>query len=97
MCFRWRPVKGKPFECSCDLCAENFGTIEGLTKHMKCHDIQEINRRIMDGYETVRCNICFKAFVSITALREHRCSSAIAGLTPVPSYESLDSPILLSH
>jgi hypothetical protein len=98
MCFRWPRSKPKnfdrPFGCSCDLCGENFDTMETLIKHLGRHDVEGINRRIMDGYGTARCNSCFKSFTSVAAMEEHPCVPVIEGLSPIPSYESLETVLI---
>jgi hypothetical protein len=98
MCFRWKRVREKNFKihfaCSCDLCGESFGTMEELIKHLGRHDIDCINRRLMDGYGTARCNTCWKSFTNVAAMEEHTCVSNISGLSPVQSSESLESVLI---
>ena len=98
MCFHWKRSKPKkfdrPFGCSCDLCGENFDTMETLIKHLGGHDVEGINRRIMDGYGTARCNSCFKSFTSVAAMEEHPCVPVIEGLSPIPSYDSLETILI---
>ena len=98
MCFRWKRPKTKkfdrPFECSCDLCGENFDTMETLIKHLGRHDIEDINRNVMDGSGTARCVTCHKSFMSVAAMEEHPCVPVIEGLSPIPSYESLETILI---
>ena len=86
MCFRWKRSKPKkfdrPFGCSCDLCGDIFGTMEELIKHLDLHDVEGINRRIMDGYGTGQYN-------SFTSMEEHPYVPVIEGLSPVESLESV--------
>jgi hypothetical protein len=98
MCFRWPRSKPKkfdrPFECACDLCGENFDTMETLIKHLGRHDIEDINRNVMDGRGTARCVTCHKSFMSVAAMEEHPCVPVIEGLSPIGSCDSLETVLI---
>jgi hypothetical protein len=86
MCFRWprsKPKKfNRPFECACDI------------KHLGRHDIEDINRNVMDGRGTARCVTCYKSFMSVAAMEEHPCVPVIEGLSPIASCDSLETVLI---
>ena len=86
----------KPFDCSCEICGSNFTTMNQLVTHMGYHETRDLNRNLRHGYGTVRCNKCFKSFPSVAAMEEHTCSLVIRGLSPIQSYDSLDSVLIHS-
>ena len=105
MCFRWFLSKKKAilrrfdqiFPCSCDICGKNFTNMEELITHMGYHDVDNINTRLLRGYGTVRCNQCWRSFDTVADMYDHTCTqinSAIQGLSPIPSYDSLDSVVI---
>ena len=102
MCFPWFLLKKKQivrrfdqiFACSCNICGKNFSTMDELITHMGCHDTGDINRRLLGGYGTVRCNRCWKAFDTAADMYDHPCSTTISGLSPIQSYDSLDSVVI---
>ena len=107
MCFPWNLFKKKVihrnfqnlYACSCDLCGKNFGTMEELITHMGCHEISDINHRLLNGYGTVRCNKCRKSFETVAYMHDHTCTqitSSNRGLSPIQSYDSLDSVVIHS-
>lgn len=89
------------FECSCDICGTIFPTMNELITHMGYHTTEQINRRLEQGYGTVRCNKCFRSFTSVAVMTEHSCvkiqkptSSVICGLSPINSSNSLESVLI---
>jgi hypothetical protein len=102
MCFPWFLLKKKQnvrrfdqiFACSCNICGKNFSTMDELITHMGCHDIDDVNRKLLNGYGTVRCNRCLKAFDTVADMHDHPCSTTISGLSPIQSYDSLDSIVI---
>lgn len=98
MCFKLNFFRKSHFirlqPCSCDICGTNFDTMSDLIRHMKFHDADEINKKLLTGYGTVRCNTCWRSFTSVASIEEHACSSVISGLSPVSSYDSLDSVLI---
>ena len=104
MCFPWNLFKKKVihrnfqnlYACSCDLCGKNFGTMEELITHMGCHETSDINHRLLNGYGTVRCSKCFQSFETVADMYDHRCTTRIRGLSPIQSYDSLDSVVIHS-
>jgi len=107
MCFPWNLFKKKVihrnfknlYACSCDLCGKNFDTMDELIKHMGSHETSDINHRLLNGYGTVRCSKCFQSFETVADMHDHRCtqiSSSIRGLSPIQSYDSLDSVVIHS-
>jgi hypothetical protein len=107
MCFPWSFfVKkiihrkfDKIFPCSCDLCGKNFDTMDELIIHMGGHETGDINRRLLNGYGTVRCSKCFQSFETVADMHDHSCTqinSSIRGLSPIQSYDSLDSVVIHS-
>ena len=84
----------KPFECSCAICGENYDTMEKLIKHMGRHQINDINRILSSGYGTVRCSKCWESFTSVAVMIEHPCATVISGLSPIHSYDSLESVLI---
>ena len=94
MCFRWSRKRSKPFPCACDLCSENFLTRETLLEHLGRHDVEDINRNIMDGRGTARCVTCYKSFTTTTAMEEHPCVPVIEGLSPIASCDSLETVLI---
>ena len=107
MCFPWNFFKKrvinrnfkKLYVCSCDLCGKNFDTMEELITHMGGHETSDINRRLLGGYGTVRCNRCFQSFVTVADMHDHGCTqinSSNRGLSPIQSFDSLDSVVIHS-
>ena len=104
MCFPWNLFKKKVihrnfqnlYACSCDLCGKNFDTMEELITHIGGHEISDINRRLLNGYGTVRCNKCRKSFETVAYMHDHVCTTRIRGLSPIQSYDSLDSVVIHS-
>lgn len=105
MCLEWLFSRKKPlyrefdklFACSCDVCGRNFSNMEELIVHMGAHDTGDINRRLINGYGTVRCNRCWKSFDTVADMSEHSCvhsTSAIQGLSPIGSSGSLESVVI---
>jgi hypothetical protein len=105
MCLEWLFSRKKPlyrefdklFACSCDVCGRNFSNMEELIVHMGAHDTGDINRRLISGYGTVRCNRCWKSFDTVADMSEHACvhsTSAIQGLSPIASSGSLESVVI---
>ena len=104
MCLPWTLFRRKRnpvnflkfYECSCDLCGKNFGNMEELVVHMGYHKIDDLNRRLLNGYGTVRCNKCWKSFETVAGMYEHSCveSPVIGGLSPVTSSGSLSSVVV---
>lgn len=87
----------KLFECSCDICGNNYENMEKLITHMGRHSTDQINYRISRGYGTVRCNKCYVTFNTVADMEEHTCArstSAIYGLSPIPSTDSLESVLI---
>ena len=68
--------------------------MEELVIHMGCHQMDDINDRLMRGYGTVRCNKCWKSFETVVDMYDHPCSTKIAGLSPVESCDSLSSVVI---
>ena len=81
----------RPFDCSCEICGANFTTMGDLIVHMGYHTTESLNRNLKHGYGTVRCNRCYQSFSSVAAMEDHPCSTTISGLSPIQSYDSLDS------
>lgn len=81
----------KPFDCSCEICGANFTTMRELIVHMGYHTTESLNRNLKHGYGTVRCNTCYQSFSSVADMYDHPCSTIISGLSPIQSYDSLDS------
>ena len=102
MCFPWPPFMKrvihrnfqKLYPCSCNLCGKNFNTMEELITHMGCHQTDDINRRLIKGYGTVKCNKCWKSFVTVMDMYDHPCTTVIEGLSPVSSSGSLSSVVI---
>ena len=94
MCFHWPWKRDTPFPCACDLCGENFLTRETLIKHLGRHDIEDINRNVMDGRGTARCVTCHKSFMSVAAMNDHPCVPVIEGLSPIASCDSLETVLI---
>jgi hypothetical protein len=63
----------QPFQCSCEICEQNFTNMELLIKHMGSHDTRDLNARLRAKYGTVRCNSCFRSFESVYNMRMHPC------------------------
>ena len=84
------------FSCSCDLCGKNFNTMEELITHMGGHKTEDINHRLLRGYGTVRCNKCWKSFETVAYMHDHVCTSGIRDLSPIQSYDSLESVVIHS-
>jgi len=73
--------------------------MEELITHMGCHEISDINHRLLNGYGTVRCNKCRKSFETVAYMHDHTCTqitSSNRGLSPIQSYDSLDSVVIHS-
>jgi hypothetical protein len=71
--------------------------MEELIVHMGAHDTGDINRRLISGYGTVRCNRCWKSFDTVADMSEHSCvqtTSVIRGLSPIGSSDSLESVVI---
>lgn len=81
----------RPFECSCELCGENYDTMEKLIKHMGRHQLNDINQVLSSGYGTVRCSKCWESFTSAAVMIEHPCATAIS---PIHSCDSLESVLI---
>ena len=102
MCFPWLLFKKENplrkfdsfFECSCDICGNNYETMEALIKHMGSHEFWQINAKLKNNFGTVRCNKCWGSFTSVAVMADHICSSEIRGLSPVASSESLESVLI---
>jgi len=94
MCFRWSWKRDTPFPCACDLCGENFFSRASLLEHLGRHDIEDINRNVMDGRGTARCVTCYKSFMSVAAMEEHPCVPVIEGLSPIGSCDSLETVLI---
>ena len=84
----------KPFDCSCEICGVNFTTMGDLIVHMGYHTTESLNINLKHGYGTVRCNRCYQSFSSVAAMEDHPCSTTISGLSPIQSYDSLDSVVI---
>ena len=104
MCFPWFLLKKKQivrrfdqiFACSCNLCGKNFSTMDELIIHMGCHNTDDMNRKLLNGYGTVRCNRCWKTFDTVADMYDHPCSTTNSGLSPIQSHDSLDSVVIHS-
>lgn len=102
MCFRWPFFVKKSlsrnfhkiFPCSCDICGSNFNNMQELLVHMGRHETDDINRKLMRGYGTVRCNKCWKSFETVLDMYDHTCADTIPGLSPVGSSDSLSSIVI---
>ena len=70
--------------------------MEELITHIGGHEISDINRRLLNGYGTVRCNKCRKSFETVAYMHDHVCTTRIRGLSPIQSYDSLDSVVIHS-
>lgn len=81
-------------ECSCNICGAVFETMEKLITHMGSHKIEEINHLLRRNYGTVRCNKCFMEFRTVADMEEHGCDTIIRGLSPIRSFDSLDSVLI---
>jgi hypothetical protein len=85
------------FTCSCDICDSNFIRLDDLIEHMTSHETNELNRKLLHGYGTVRCNKCWISFNSVADLHDHQCvqnNVIIDGLSPIQSHDSLDSVVI---
>ena len=85
------------FTCSCDVCGKNFERLDDLVEHMTRHETKELNRKLLHGYGTVRCNKCWISFNTVADIHDHHCvqnSTVIQGLSPVGSSDSLDSVVI---
>jgi len=97
MCFPFtffrkeRPYKrfDKDLPCSCVLCGKEFTNMNYLITHVGYHKTDEINQHLVHRYGTVRCNKCWASFPTVAAMGDHAC--VIQGLSPVHSYESLET------
>ena len=70
--------------------------MEELITHMGCHETSDINHRLLNGYGTVRCSKCFQSFETVADMHDHVCTTRIRGLSPIQSYDSLDSVVIHS-
>lgn len=61
---------------------------------MGSHKIEEINHLLRRNYGTVRCNKCFMEFRTVADMEEHGCDTIIRGLSPIRSFDSLDSVLI---
>ena len=87
------------YDCSCDLCGRSLDTMDELIIHMGSHETDDINHRLLNGYGTVRCSRCFQSFETVADMHDHPCTqinSSIRGLSPIQSYDSLDSVVIHS-
>jgi len=83
----------QPFQCSCEICEQNFTNMEALIKHMGSHDTRDINARLHKNYGTVRCNSCFRVFENVYEMRLHPCAK-IKHKSPMQRTTSTDSVTL---
>ena len=81
-------------ECSCNICGAIFDTMDKLITHMGSHKIEDINYLLRRNYGTVRCNKCFMEFRTVADMEEHACATIIRGLSPVRSFDSLESVLI---
>ena len=68
--------------------------MEKLITHMGSHKTEEINYLLRRNYGTVRCNKCFMEFRTVADMEEHACATIIRGLSPVRSFDSLESVLI---
>jgi len=61
---------------------------------MGSHKIEELNYLLRRNYGTVRCNKCFMEFRTVADMEEHACATIIHGLSPVRSFDSLESVLI---
>ena len=61
---------------------------------MGSHKIEEINHLLRRNYGTVRCNKCFMEFRTVADMEEHACATIIRGLSPIRSFDSLESVLI---
>jgi hypothetical protein len=61
---------------------------------MGSHKIEELNYLLRRNYGTVRCNKCFMEFRTVADMEEHACATIIRGLSPVRSFDSLESVLI---
>ncbi len=102
MCFPWlffkRDIPLKRFDgffpCACNICGQNFDTMEKLIKHMGIHSIEEINTGIYTQFGTVRCGKCWRSFSTVEVMSKHPCNTKIQGLSPVSSSGILSSVVI---
>jgi hypothetical protein len=94
MCFHWPWKRDTSFPCACDLCGENFFSRATLLEHLGRHDVEDINRNIMEGRGTARCITCYKSFTTTTAMNDHPCVPVIEGLSPIASCDSLETVLI---
>lgn len=99
-CLSWFKTK-KPlrrdfnglYSCSCDLCGRNFDTVSELVTHTGFHRTDDINRKLLMGHGTVRCNTCWRRFRNCALMVDHKC--VIRGLTPINSNEDIEANLLV--
>jgi hypothetical protein len=94
MCFHWPWKRDTSFPCACDLCGENFFSRATLLEHLGRHDVEDINRNIMEGRGTARCITCYKSFTTTAAMNDHPCVPVIEGLSPIGSCDSLETVLI---
>lgn len=63
----------KDFECSCDICGENYDSLKPLLEHMTRHDTGKMNEMLSMELGLVRCNRCWRSFTTVKNLSEHDC------------------------
>ena len=68
--------------------------MDGLITHMGSHKTEEINYLIRRNYGTVKCQKCFMEFRTVADMEEHACATIIHGLSPVRSFDSLESVLI---
>ena len=100
----WFRKKRRPYRnfrqfytCSCDVCGSNFSRLDDLVEHMTKHETSDLNKKLLNGYGTVRCNKCWISFNTVADLHDHHCvqnSTIIEGLSPVGSVDSFDSVVI---
>ena len=68
--------------------------MDGLITHMGSHKTEEINYLIRRNYGTVKCQKCFMEFRTVADMEEHACATIIHGLSPVRSFDSIESVLI---